>query len=105
MFQHDCEKCIFLGTFDEHDIYICNWKFDHAPDYIARYSSDGPDYWSTTGFETVLRFALRGSRSPMAILQKVIKLGFIADIITTENGIKINCDTVDKHMINWCEKQ
>lgn len=48
-FVHDCEGCIFLGTYEwekqSFDLYTCkqgvNW-----PTVIARFSSDGPDYLS-----------------------------------------------------------
>jgi hypothetical protein len=44
LFNHDCERCKFLGTFKGTDLYFCNksWRIT----LISRYSSDGPDYTS-----------------------------------------------------------
>lgn len=43
-FEHDCDKCIFLGHYNEHDLYFC--PQGGSPTVIARWSSDGPDYIS-----------------------------------------------------------
>ena len=39
---HDCEECIYLGTYNETDLYFC----DATPTVISRYSDNGPDYKS-----------------------------------------------------------
>lgn len=46
-YEHDCTKCIFLGYEDKYDLYTC-LKEDEITIYtvIARYSSEGPDYYS-----------------------------------------------------------
>lgn len=45
LFEHDCNNCEFLGTFQEHDLYYCpqtpNW-----PTVIARYGNNGYEYKS-----------------------------------------------------------
>lgn len=48
-FQHDCDACRFLGTYFDHDVYVCmNYSTDRAHgSVIARYGDDGPDYLST----------------------------------------------------------
>jgi hypothetical protein len=46
-YDHDCDRCQFLGTFDGHDLYYCPGG---GPTIIARYSSDGPDYSSGMTF-------------------------------------------------------
>ncbi len=64
-FQHDCEKCIFLGRYGEnyyntrsmqnewieYDLYHCggetNW-----PTVIARYGNEGPQY--SSGLSAIL---------------------------------------------------
>jgi hypothetical protein len=43
-FDHDCEVCTFLGTYEKHDLYHC--KQATGSTVIARHSSDGPDYVS-----------------------------------------------------------
>lgn len=41
-FQHDCEDCVFLGHFMDHDLY---WA-GHAlfPGFVFRYGNKGPEY-------------------------------------------------------------
>ena len=41
---HDCQKCIFLGQFNEFDLYFCGGTAYNT--VIARYGDDGPDYLS-----------------------------------------------------------
>lgn len=50
-YQHDCEKCKYLGTGtcpalgeDEFDFYICTSSIGRS--IIARYGSEGPEYTS-----------------------------------------------------------
>jgi len=48
-YKHDCENCIYLGSLEEeniiYDLYICpNGKAIST--VIARFSSNGPDYYS-----------------------------------------------------------
>lgn len=48
-FEHDCNHCIFLGSFCEEgyndDLYFCT-QGGSLPTLIARHSSDDPDYTS-----------------------------------------------------------
>lgn len=52
-FEHDCQYCIFLGRFNQYDLYYHPYYHsedaDGAETVIARYSNDGPDY--TSGME------------------------------------------------------
>ena len=43
-FTHDCERCTFLTTENEHDLYFCGQR--GYPTVIARYGNDGPEYKS-----------------------------------------------------------
>jgi len=46
---HDCDNCVFLGTWYRYDLYSCTTELDTDTDYItilARYTDDGPDYIS-----------------------------------------------------------
>jgi hypothetical protein len=47
-FEHDCEKCTFLGNDGEHDLYFC-MQMGSMPTVIARYGNGGPDYASGLG--------------------------------------------------------
>jgi hypothetical protein len=47
-YQHDCQKCKYLGQFEEYDFYWC--KSHNLPtldSILARYGSDGPEYLSS----------------------------------------------------------
>lgn len=41
-FQHDCEECVYIGHYDEHDLYRCPQM--GMPTIVARFGDDGPDY-------------------------------------------------------------
>lgn len=41
-YEHDCQKCEFLGQYKEYDLYFC----PNEPTIIARYSDEGGDYGS-----------------------------------------------------------
>ena len=45
LFEHDCDKCVFLGTYDGKDLYFCA-KTLSGRTVIARSSSEGGDYMS-----------------------------------------------------------
>jgi hypothetical protein len=47
IFQHDCETCTFLGSFQGSDLY-CHES--DLPTIIARYGDDGPEYISGFSF-------------------------------------------------------
>ena len=54
LYEHDCDACVFVGGSNlegtEYDYYYCP-RCDEGT-VIARYSSDGPDYYSTSiGFD------------------------------------------------------
>lgn len=46
-YKHDCDKCTFLGTFEEYDLYFCG---EGRPTVIARFGHDGPSYYSGLTF-------------------------------------------------------
>lgn len=45
LFQHDCDGCTFLGTYQGSDLYACarNGVIDTV---IHRFGNDGPEYGS-----------------------------------------------------------
>ena len=45
-YEHDCSKCIFIGTYKNADQYLHMYENYHLMSLISRYSSDGPDYSS-----------------------------------------------------------
>jgi len=51
-YEHDCPMCVFLGHYENQDLYYC----DNEPTLIARYGSDG-DYVS--GMEVAVRHKKR----------------------------------------------
>ena len=46
--EHDCEKCVRLGTYDNYDLYFCTQGMPggHAPTVIARFGTNGEQYIS-----------------------------------------------------------
>lgn len=49
-YKHDCTNCVFLGPYAEnnqhYDLYVCPNDGDKISTVIARYSDDGPEYFS-----------------------------------------------------------
>ncbi|KKN39832.1 hypothetical protein LCGC14_0739440 [marine sediment metagenome] len=43
-YKHDCKDCIFLGNYNNHDLYSC-WS-GSSPTVVARYGNEGSDYHS-----------------------------------------------------------
>jgi len=56
--QHDSDCCTFLGTVENQDLYFSD-QGGFGATLIARYGSDGPDYFSGLCFskEGILRIA------------------------------------------------
>ncbi len=50
LFTHNCEVCIFLGTFNNHDLYFCNQVFGVPFTILARGSDEPADYKSGFSF-------------------------------------------------------
>lgn len=50
VFLHDCEDCVFLGHYEEHDLYFCPKEAGSEGTVIARWSGNGPDYASGLPF-------------------------------------------------------
>jgi hypothetical protein len=52
-YKHDCKNCVFLGLYQEnntiYDLYVCA-AGKNISTVVARYSSDGPDYFSGLEF-------------------------------------------------------
>ena len=47
MWRHDCDRCHFLGTEDNHDLYVCDKSVKGlGPSVIARYGDKGAEYLS-----------------------------------------------------------
>jgi hypothetical protein len=46
-FTHDCDRCVFLGRYQECDLYFC--KGVGFPTVLARWGSEGPEYTSGLG--------------------------------------------------------
>lgn len=44
-FEHDCCGCVFLGSFDGHDLYCCIEGYAH-PMVMARFGNESRDYKS-----------------------------------------------------------
>lgn len=75
--QHDCKKCEFMFSVELHDIddniqwvdvyeQCRNMKHEYKkPQYLFRYSSDGPDYISGLNFRHIVSgFVVRHFQKP-----------------------------------------
>jgi len=51
LYDHDCDTCVFLGPFEDHDLYVCS----HANKIIGRYGSSPSDYVSNVDFAIMYR--------------------------------------------------
>jgi hypothetical protein len=47
---HDCQKCQYLGRFNQFDLYVCMPKKGGRGSLIARFSNEGPEYSSVPIF-------------------------------------------------------
>ena len=66
-YKHDCKSCIFLGNYNDHDLYYCLRDATHT--VIARYGDGPSEYHSGWAFKdqyevlavayAILRFRLR----------------------------------------------
>jgi hypothetical protein len=68
-FTHDCSQCVYLGHYQEFDLYFHDGG-EHAirTTVIARYSSAGPDYLSGMGFAVPFRDASGEMSSGIPVL-------------------------------------
>lgn len=65
--SHDCGACVYLDTIEgkrTHDLYFCRGTQDR-PTIVARFGSDGPEYFSGLAF---------ASKEPLIALGLVIAL-------------------------------
>lgn len=61
-YKHDCSQCIFLGYYQQYDLYFCRHTYYLIPTVIARFSSEPEDYTSGLGLakhNPALKEALR----------------------------------------------
>ena len=97
LYEHDCDSCLFLGLFDGADIYVCPQT---PPRFIARNSSEPPDYVSYRGFRAVLHSVLVGSSEASAIVHAVAHSDYMMErdspiAVDCDRGIFVDCDAVD----------
>lgn len=82
-YEHDCDSCIFLGSYAYHnqvyDLYFCNQAVFSYPTVIARYGSEGPDYTSSLLVARILR-ADGDTTDPLAVaLEHAVASGLLPD--------------------------
>jgi len=59
--QHDCDRCEYIGTYEgreggQWDVYhACDFPKFNESRFIARWSSDGPDYATTNNLDFYLK--------------------------------------------------
>jgi hypothetical protein len=50
VYRHDCDSCLYLGHFEEHDLYYCGCPAQsphRLPTVIARWGGEGPEYYAS----------------------------------------------------------
>ena len=80
LYEHDCEQCMFLGTFELKDLYVCptNRSDKIISTVIARCSSEGSDYSSGLHFAVYHEvFKSSNSRALQEALKRALAKGFI----------------------------
>ena len=83
--QHDCKRCVFVGTLDIEatgedgaltnlvgDVYVCP-SDRHEPTILLRYSDDPPDYSSFELFPDARDHLENRSTSPLSRAYKFAK--------------------------------
>lgn len=76
-FEHDCDRCIFLGRHEKYDLYFCPTE----PTVIARYGVDG-DYLSGLDFTNTapsLREAGRRAVTQGLLVEVVLASDYTVD--------------------------
>lgn len=81
--KHDCERCVFLGSYENFDLYVCPASGERISTVVARYGDDGPDYVSGAHWpicfadEPEYFFPLKGSDAALTIaLLRALKAGY-----------------------------
>ena len=79
-FEHNCPNCVFLGQFNEFDLYFCRGREPEyhidlktgegmwvgLPTVISRYGNDGPEYTSGLCFVNITPAIGEGVRRAIA---------------------------------------
>jgi hypothetical protein len=80
LYKHVCETCLFLGTFNKKDLYVCSHREKLIDTLIARHSDEDSNY--SSGLEFALcydTFGVLNSDACQALfvaLQLAKKLGY-----------------------------
>jgi hypothetical protein len=82
LFRHDCDKCVFLGTLNRKDLYVCPIGDKQIGTLVARASSVPSDYASG------LQFALDYEKRHYTVSENGEAL-YIALCLARSNGYKI----------------
>lgn len=80
-FKHDCTSCVYLGHFEDHDLYYC----PNDPTVIARFGDEGPDYGSGLPFAETPLAELSEDQGPGS--GRVHRLLRVAWLIAKDTGV------------------
>ena len=53
-YEHDCDRCVFLGCWFESDLYYCEQRTVGIPTVLARHSGQDFDYTSGLTLEQMV---------------------------------------------------
>lgn len=77
---HDCQQCRYLGPYKEYDLYVCSHKDQKIDTVVARYSSDGPEYYSGVNLVKLYRagkLTSDVSTSTEALLEALVRAEYL----------------------------
>ena len=95
-FTHDCDGCLFLGCYREHDVYFCpNCESFCGGSVILRYGDEGREY-SSSPLSTAL-YTESGLTENSDIRKKVAVWLMREDMIK----VSINQKTLDEKKLMW----
>lgn len=73
-YQHDCNQCKYRGQLEELDIYTCQ------DTVIARFSSEGSNYWSSDLYSFRPEYWLVGNMDNDTVELPVFKLVLLREL-------------------------
>ena len=81
LFEHDCDECVFLGTYKDTDLYFCD---PLRPTVLYRYGNDPSEYGSGLGFGIQFPNSRYGEALRRAVVKGLYPVGPIHTVKAIE---------------------
>ena len=103
LYEHDCDLCVSLGSYREHDLYYHQYK-DRPLTVVARYSNYGPDYISG------MCFATKGKNNSVPVLYEAKKRAIKLNLYKEENEnlqttVTEHAEKVPEENVHWAAER